>query len=201
MKSQNTRDHYVYIWRLETTKEVFYVGKGKNGRYKNTTKRSDEFKIVLQNNPCEVVILQKHLTNSEACKLEMLLIDYYRKYKHYNLLNKTKGGESGNYYVEWTEDKKEYLRLQKGERNPNFGHKWTEEMKKVARERASSSGRYKKENNPKAQKIRCIETGEEFSCIAYAMDKYNVKHGSSFTIALDNPNRTAAGLHWVRCET
>ena len=43
----------------------------------------------------------------------------------------------------------------------------------------------------------CVETGEVFDYITLAQEKYNVKYAASFSIAIDNPNRTAAGLHWV----
>lgn len=59
------------------------------------------------------------------------------------------------------------------------------------------SGCHKGTKNGRHKKIMCVETGEVFDYIALAQEKYNVKSAASFSIAIDNPNRTAAGLHWV----
>lgn len=86
--------------------------------------------------------------------------------------------------------------LVQGTNNPNYGHHWTEEMKEKASKRVSESGQYVGSKNPKAKPIMCVETGEVFDCIKYAQEKYRVKYGASFTVALKHPTRTAAGLHW-----
>lgn len=83
-----------------------------------------------------------------------------------------------------------------GNKNPNYGHHWTNEMKDKARKRVTESGRYIGDKNPKARAIMCVETGEVFSCIKYAQEKYHVKCITSFAPALRIPTRTAAGLHW-----
>ena len=87
-----------------------------------------------------------------------------------------------------------------GEKNPNYGHHWTDEMKERASKQRKQSGRYEKSKNPKSKIIQCVETQEYFTCITYAMERYGVKWPASFSIALDNPNRTAAGLHWITVE-
>lgn len=83
-----------------------------------------------------------------------------------------------------------------GSKNPNYGHHWTNEMKDKARKRVTESGRYIGDKNPKARAIMCVETGEVFSCIKYAQEKYHVKCITSFAPALRIPTRTAADLHW-----
>lgn len=85
----------------------------------------------------------------------------------------------------------------KGKNNPNYNHKWTQEMKDKLRIKQSDSGRYKNENNPKSKKIICVETGEVFDCIKFALNTYNVKDETSFSIALKERHRTAGGMHWV----
>ena len=62
----------------------------------------------------------------------------------------------------------------------------------------AASNRYKDTKNPTATRIQCVETGEIFDCIKFAMQRYDVKWHASFTVALDDPKRTAAGLHWTR---
>lgn len=84
----------------------------------------------------------------------------------------------------------------RGEKNPNYGHHWTDEMKATASQRVAGSGKYAGDKNPKARPIMCVETGEVFSCIKYAQEKYHVKCITSFSPALRIPTRTAAGLHW-----
>lgn len=196
MISQEERNHYVYIWKIKDSGEVFYVGKGKNSRYKNTSHRSQAFKKIYEHNECEVEIICDNLTNAEACDKEQAEILHYKNLGH-PLANHTRGGESGNYFRVWDDQAKEYLRAQTGDKNPNFGHHWTDEMKAEARKRMSD-GRYKLGKNPKAQPIQCVETGEIFDCIISAMQKYNVKHAASFTVALQHSTRTAGGMHWIK---
>lgn len=94
------------------------------------------------------------------------------------------------------EFKEKISSLVSGENNPNYGNYWTQEQKDRLREKQKQNPIYKNENNPNAKRIKCVETGEIFECIKYAMKKYGVKCEGSFTVALKNPNRTAAKLHW-----
>lgn len=87
--------------------------------------------------------------------------------------------------------------LVSGSKNPNYKHYWSEEQKQNLSEKRRSNGKSKGVLNNKAKAIRCVETGEEFPLITLAMEKYNVRNISSFSVALDNPKRTAAHLHWV----
>ena len=52
-------------------------------------------------------------------------------------------------------------------------------------------------NNPKAKKIICVETGEVFDCIKFAIEKYSIKDHTNMAPALKYPVRTAGGYHWV----
>lgn len=87
--------------------------------------------------------------------------------------------------------------LVQGENNPNYNNKWTDEMKQHLSEVRKVNGLAANENNPKATCVICIETGEIFNCIKYAMQKYNIKYEGSVTAALKHPFRTAGGKHWV----
>lgn len=84
-----------------------------------------------------------------------------------------------------------------GENNPNYNNHWTDEMKSHLSKVRKANGRSANENNPKATCVICVETGEIFNCIKYAMQKYNIKSEGSVTVALKNPMRTAGGQHWV----
>lgn len=68
--------------------------------------------------------------------------------------------------------------------------------KEIHRNKISASRLGK--NNPKARKIKCIETNEIFECISDAEEKYNSKHdrrANNISKAIRD-NRRAYGLHW-----
>lgn len=69
-------------------------------------------------------------------------------------------------------------------------------QKENLRQKQKNNPIYYNENNPNAKRIMCVETGEIFNCIKYAKEKYHIKSDGSLTVALKNPNRTAAKLHW-----
>lgn len=96
------------------------------------------------------------------------------------------------------EFKEKISELTKGEKNGNYGNRWNDEQKESLSKLRKERGLSKGEQNPKATKIMCIETGEIFEYIKLAQEKHNVKHESSFSIALDTKERTCADFHWVR---
>ena len=87
--------------------------------------------------------------------------------------------------------------LVQGENNPNYNHCWTEEMRESLRQKQKENDLYNDETNPNAKKIICVETGEVFDCIKFAIEKYNIKDHSNMSAALKHPIRTAGGCHWV----
>lgn len=103
--------------------------------------------------------------------------------------------ENGPYKSQ--EFREKIAHLVQGENNPNYGNYWTEEMKQQLSEVRKANGFSANENNPRATQIICIETGEVFNCIKFAMQKYNIKNEGSVTAALKHPVRTAGGQHWV----
>ena len=84
-----------------------------------------------------------------------------------------------------------------GSNNPNYNNRWSEEQKNNLSIVRKKLGVAKDANNPNAKTIICLETGEIFECIKYAMDKYNVNGEASFTVALKERQKTAANLHWM----
>lgn len=103
--------------------------------------------------------------------------------------------ENGPYKSQ--EFREKIAKLVQGEHNPNYGNHWTDEMKQHLSEVRKANGMSANENNSRATKIICIETGEVFNCIKFAMQKYNIKWEGSMTAALKHPVRTAGGQHWV----
>ena len=89
--------------------------------------------------------------------------------------------------------------ITKGEKNGNYGNYWSDEQKKSLSEKRK--GVYSGDKNPRATKIMCVETGETFNTIKEATEKIGLRSQASLTIALNNPNRTAKGHHWVRVES
>lgn len=96
-----------------------------------------------------------------------------------------------------TEFKEKISKLVSGENNPNYRNHWTDDQKRRLSAKRKQNGKSKDTLNGRAKAIRCVETGEEFALIKDAAEKYKVTSPTSFSVALDNPNRTAAKLHWV----
>jgi hypothetical protein len=231
---KNERLYYVYIWYIVETNEVFYVGKGKGGRYKQVSGRNKFFRDMYTSHNCDVRKIYENLTESEAFQKEQETIKWYRENTDCRLTNQTDGGEGSSGWVppeefkikqskihkaQWQDEdfrekmtairtdengpyksrefREKIAQLVQGNNNPNYGNYWTEEMKQHLSEIRKTNGFSANENNPRATRIICIETGEVFDCIKFAMQKYNIKCEGSMTVALKHPVRTAGGKHWV----
>lgn len=193
-----TKRYYVYRYRVYETKEVFYIGKGCGNRYKQLGlhNRGRFFMDMFNTHNCEVQILWKNMTEEDAFALEKLLIAYYKRFTNNRLANVCDGGEGASGH-HWTEEQKKQIGLRGiGEKNPNYGNHWTEAQKKALREKQQASGRYKGKNNPKAHKVKCIETGAIFDTMTEAAFSIGLKCSGSIHHAIHYPNGVAAGLHW-----
>ena len=83
---------YVYEWYNKDTGEVFYVGKGKNGRYKNVKQRNQYFKNYYNKYNCDVRKVLTGMNEKEAFDNEIKLIKEYRN-KGQCKCNIANGGE------------------------------------------------------------------------------------------------------------
>lgn len=228
------KDYYVYIWYIKNTNEVFYVGKGKGSRYKETVNRNKFFRDMYMSHDCGVKKIYENLTENEAFQKEKDTIKWYRENTNFRLTNQTDGGEGSSgwkpsedfkkkqseiHRKQWQDEefknkmiairtdengpyksqefRDKISQLVQGENNPNYNNHWTEEMKQHLSCVRKANGLSANENNSKATRVICIETGEVFNCIKYAMQKYNIKHEGNVTAALKYPFRTAGGQHWV----
>ena len=233
----DSREYYVYIWYIVDTNEVFYVGKGKGKRYKDTSHRNKFFRDMYASHNCDVRKIYENLTEAEAFQKEQETIKWYREHTDFRLTNQTDGGEGASGWVppeefkrkqsqihkaQWEDDefrdkmiairidengpyksqefREKISKLVQGENNPNYNHRWTDEMKQHLSEVRKVNGLATNENNPRATRVICVETGEVFNCIKFAMKKYGIKHEGSVTVALKHPVRTAGGQHWVLYE-
>lgn len=85
-----------------------------------------------------------------------------------------------------SEDVKKYLsEINTGEKSPMYGKKRPEHSRSM-----SGSG------NPRARRVKCIETGEEFGCVKEAAEKYGTQN-SNIIKMLSGFQKTAAGLTWA----
>jgi hypothetical protein len=114
----------VYEWFIVETNEVFYVGKGKNNRYKTKSGRNKFFKDMYNSHNCDVRIVVNNLTEQEAFDKEKELIKYYRENTKFRLTNRTDGGEGASGF-HFTEEMKKMV-SENGKalwRNPEFKEK------------------------------------------------------------------------------
>jgi hypothetical protein len=229
-----SRDYYVYIWYVKDTNEVFYVGKGKGRRYRQTSNRNKFFTKMYESHNCDVEKIYENLTELEAFQKERETVKWYKENTNFRLTNQTEGGEGSSgwnppqeyrdkqskiHREQWQDEefrekmlairtdengpyksqefREKISQLVQGESNPNYGNYWTDEMKQHLSEVRKTNGLSANENNPKATRVICIETGEVFACIKFAMQKYHIKWEGSMTVALKHPVRTAGGQHWV----
>lgn len=86
---------YVYVHKKASNGEIFYVGKGKDSRYKTTFNRSTHWKNVAQKHGVKFEILFSYISEDEAFEAEEFLIKEIGRLdlKTGKLVNKTNGGE------------------------------------------------------------------------------------------------------------
>ena len=160
-------DYYVYIyWRLDIN-EPFYIGRGRNKRWKEVydTHRNKHFMNIANKYPIICEIIKSNLTEEQSNGIECWLINELvfeygfsidiknnrsveKKYNH--LVNQTWGGEgtSGRVLSEASKQKIS---------DKNKGRKLTEVQKENIRKRM------KGENNPNYGKPRAEKTKEKIS--------------------------------------
>lgn len=126
------RKYYVYAWYIKDTKEIFYIGKGTNYRYKTRKRENKAFMDTLERYECESIILKDNLNEKEAFKLEIALIKYFRIHSD-KLVNVADGGENppkvtGARSSEWKENISRGLRKAHKE-HPEYAKAISERMK------------------------------------------------------------------------
>lgn len=87
-------DYYVYAYINRKTKLPYYIGKGRNNRFKINHGR-----VSVPKDKSKIVFLESNLTNVGACALERRYIRWYGRKnidKNGILLNTQEGGEGGS---------------------------------------------------------------------------------------------------------
>ena len=136
-------DFYVYEWIRLDTNEPFYVGKGRDRRWKRLNGRNPWFNNIVKSIPVAVNMLHENLDEETAFGLEIYYIWLYRDIIGYDLCNIADGGEGNSGWM-WTDERKQKLSIaMRGENNPMW-HKnpWdymTEERKEETKKRLSEA--------------------------------------------------------------
>lgn len=143
-------DFYVYVYYRLDTNEIFYIGKGRNDRWRRLSKRSDHFKKIINKYDVACEILYDNLKENEAHDIECWLIhelvfeygysidipNNRSKEEGSHLVNATWGGEGAsgiNPFEYMTEETKEkWINAHKG-LQPMLGKHHTEESKEKIR--------------------------------------------------------------------
>ena len=112
-----SNSYYVYA-HVKPNGDVFYIGKGKGRRAKETRYRTKYWLNVVNKYGYEIVMLAENLTCEEALAKEKELIAAYKT--KVKLVNLTDGGEGMSGYVMSEETKRKISRTAIGDRNPMF---------------------------------------------------------------------------------
>lgn len=123
--------YYVYEYIRLDTNEVFYVGKGKNGRYKTLNNRNPMFLNIVKSAPYKVIKVLENLSNEDALEAEMSFIKY-RKSLGQASCNLTSGGQGAIGYKHTLESRKLM--------QCNLGRKLSEDTKAKMRESSKARG-------------------------------------------------------------
>lgn len=83
-QEENPVGYYVYLHLTLTDSRVFYVGKGKDCRYRRTSGRNYLWRRIAREEGVQVLVLQDNMQEADAYDLEIKLIAKYGK-----LINRT----------------------------------------------------------------------------------------------------------------
>lgn len=128
--------YYVYKWFIESTNEVFYIGKGSENRYKDISRRNQIFKQEYYNvfSDCKSEIIKYFDTEDEAFQYEKEMIAYYKSIGQAKA-NLDNGGVGG-YKSQWTPELRAYMSKYNPMKDPEI-------VKKSIANRSKRAIRYK----------------------------------------------------------
>ncbi|NBI31002.1 NUMOD3 domain-containing DNA-binding protein [Chengkuizengella marina] len=191
---------YVYEWFIVDTFEVFYVGKGNGIRRFELHNRSKYFNNVYNKYNCAVRLVHQHLTNEEACKLEIERIAELKCIGQARC-NFTSGGTG---FSEGSLNPR-YINPPIGKKNPMYGvrmtkeanhfygNKHTEQTKqKISANRKGKGARYGKDNPMFGKGFKGKDN--------YMYGKTGIKHHNSKAYNITYKNGDIEILHAKACE-
>jgi hypothetical protein len=122
-----TTDYLVYTHTRLDTNQVFYIGKGKVGRIRQTSNRNKYWQnIVKKCNGFKSDILAGNLTEKEALSFEILMIKKLRE-SGLKLCNLTNGGDGTSGLKHSAETRALFSKQRKGRPSPTKGIKFSAE--------------------------------------------------------------------------
>jgi CRISPR/Cas system-associated protein Cas5 (RAMP superfamily) len=103
--------YYVYLHIRLDSGEPFYVGKGKDNRYKDISSRNEYWKNIVKKYGYDIIFLEENLTEKESFEKEIYWIARIgRKDLGYgNLVNMTDGGDGNVNFLR--KQKRRYQKL------------------------------------------------------------------------------------------
>lgn len=175
------RQYYIYVWYKEDTGEPFYVGKGKENRYRELVNRNRYFMNTYKKHGGYSQIILAGLTEQEAFKREVELIHEYRKW--FKLVNITNGGEGVSGLKHSKETKNKLSALAKEQwKNQSSRQKLIESRKEIysrperSRKLSQSHTGKKFSNNHKQNHKKAMNQSKTVKKLAEAKTKYrNIK--------------------------
>ena len=161
-------DYYVYEYIRLDTNEPFYIGKGKDDRWKVLNRSCNKHFInIINSTPIAVNILHNNLNEEVAFGLEVYYIWLYRDIIGYDLVNIADGGEGSSGVFPSKETRKKMSESQKGDKNHFFGKHHSEEtLEKISKaNKGKNSWENMDEENRKerARRISEANKGREVS--------------------------------------
>jgi NUMOD3 motif len=189
------KDFYVYEHRKATTGEVFYIGKGKNGRAWIATNRKRHWLNIAKKHGVVVRIIKDGLQEWFAHELERDLIALHGRMDCGlgPLVNVTDGGEGSSGVIVSDETRRKMSEAFSGTKHPMYGKPMpqsvkdkiaasrngkplTEAHKQTLRDRHAFGGRSRPaqadavrgEKNGRCRPVLCLETGSEFPYVKAA---------------------------------
>jgi hypothetical protein len=137
--------YYTYGHYKADSKQLFYIGKGKDRRAHEKDSRSDYWRNIVNKHGYTVEIFAEWESEKDAFIHEKFLIDCFRNLT--TLCNLTDGGDGCSGYV-WSDEQKAKLKLRL---HPNLGKKTPEHVRKQIglTQLGVSRGPQKKEHSEK----------------------------------------------------
>lgn len=156
--------YYVYMYYFKSTGEVFYIGKGKNDRYKSMVHRNNLFLNILNKYKDDVCVkfYKEDMIEQDALDLERKLInEFWNKGEcRANFHEGGCGGNTGMYdSIERSRKISEFAKKRTGNKNPMWGKTHTAEVRK----KISEINKGKKMPDSLKEKLIIANTGRKKS--------------------------------------